>query len=136
MITFCEYDSATGQIVAVRTASDEASMAMQPIAAGMEVVVAEGSQQIDTDLWYCLGGHLTMRPTLGEISRTQIPADDTTEAVVGDVPIGTEMYVDDAPMGVADDGLVEFSAVDPKVYEIRLVPPFPTLPRVYTVTAT
>lgn len=129
MMEFTKYDTQAGRITGffiVSTASEA------------ETSLSESEAKIE-GMWdaythYIVGGQATPRPVTGLPATHTVPA--STDWIIPDVPLGTEVEIDGEVMGQTDETGLTLSFDTPGVWPVTLRPPFPWIEANCEVTVT
>jgi hypothetical protein len=126
---FTVFDAATGRVLRAGRCSPEDAGLQGMDLEGVDVLVGA---EIDGDTHYLPGGVPTLRPSLKLPTGFELEVDQ--ELPIGDVPEGTEVWIDRQLSDTVDDtGLVlEFPVAGS--WQVELRPPFPTRPSAFIVT--
>lgn len=130
MRTLVIYATATGRIerLTARRLGD-------PYLGPGQAVLDASPLPLSDVLWsyHVADGLLQPRPVTGLPATHALALD--TDWTVPDVPDGTEVTIDDIPVGTVSGGLV-LNFAEPGAWRVGLVPPFPHMPAACVVTVT
>lgn len=135
MTHFAVYERKTGRIVQTGTAArDEDAVLQGSHDPELGVTLIECNEHADYVV-DTVHGIVGPRPWLEQQPKTQVKANGKDTIKWRKIPLGTEVFIDRVSQGIIDDGELVFATTMPATYRIRLEPPFPTVPEIWSIEA-